>query len=59
MKSDKLLHGKVWERKRDRALTFVIQSVAIERGEVTAYSNREINGILTFQKTYQEFFVNS
>ena len=59
MKSDKLLHGKVWERKRDRALTFVIQSVAIERGEATAYSNREINGILTFQKTYQEFFVNS
>ena len=59
MKSDKLLHGKVWERKRDRALTFVIQSVAIERGEATEYSNREINGILTFQKTYQEFFVNS
>jgi len=59
MKSDKLLHGKVWERKRDRALTFVIQSVAIERGEATAYSNREIKGILTFQKTYQEFFVNS
>ena len=59
MKSDKLLHGKVWERKRDRALTFVKQSVAIEGGEATAYSNREINGILTFQKTYQEFFVNS